>query len=106
MTEVQTFTSHLECSMTGERYAADTIHNLSAAGKPLLVRYHLEALAAAVTKQAIAARVPEFWRYREFLPVRRAENIVRLGEVMTPIIPLGKLAARLGAYRNRGQRAE
>jgi threonine synthase len=97
MDDFPTFVSHLECGETGKHYPADQLHGLSDAGKPLLVRYHLEALAAAVTKQAIAARVPEFWRYREFLPVRRAENIVRLGEVMTPIIPLGKLAARLGA---------
>ncbi|MFP6734946.1 MAG: threonine synthase, partial [Rhodospirillales bacterium] len=97
MDDLPTFVSHLECGETGKHYPADQLHGLSDAGKPLLVRYHLEALAAAVTKQAIAARVPEFWRYREFLPVRRAENIVRLGEVMTPIIPLGKLTARLGA---------
>ena len=43
-----TFVTHLECGMTGERVAADQIHNLSAAGKPYLVRYDLEAVAKAV----------------------------------------------------------
>ena len=41
--ERPTFVTHLECSMTGERYPADELHNLSRAGKPLLVRYDLAA---------------------------------------------------------------
>ncbi len=96
MSETPTFVTHLECSLTGERYPADTLHGLSKAGKPLLVRYDLDALAKSVSKSTIFARIPEFWRYREFLPVRRAENIVRLGEVMTPILPLPKISKRLG----------
>ena len=38
-TERPTFVTHLECSVTGERYPADELHNLSRAGKPLLVRH-------------------------------------------------------------------
>ena len=97
MAEIPTFVTHLECSLTGERYAADRLHGLSQAGKPLLVRYDLEALAKSVTKADVAARPTEFWRYREFLPVRRAENIVRLGEIVTPILSLATIAKRLGA---------
>ena len=97
MTEITTFVSHLECGLTGERVEADTLQGLSAAGKPLLVRYDFYGLRKAVTKQLIASRPPEFWRYREFLPIRKSENIVRLGEIMTPLIPLTKSAARLGA---------
>ena len=41
-TERPTFVTHLECSATGERYPADVLHNLSRAGKPLLVRYDLD----------------------------------------------------------------
>ncbi len=93
MPEVPTFVSHLECSMTGERYAADRVHGLSAAGKPLLVRYDLDALKGAVDKASLARRLDGgFWRYREFLPVRRAANVIALGEVVTPIIPLDRMA--------------
>ena len=95
--DVPTFVTHLECSLTGEHYEADTLQGLSKAGKPLLVRYDLFALRKAVSQADIARRAPEFWRYREFLPIRRAENIVRLGEVMTPIIPLPGIAKNLGA---------
>lgn len=91
MKEIETFVSHLECSYTGKRYAADQLHGLSEAGKPLLVKYDLEALSKAVCKEDLEARLPEFWRYREFLPIRKSENVVRLGEVMTPILPAEKL---------------
>lgn len=83
-----TFVTHLECSMTGKRYEADRLHNLSDDGWPLLVRYDLDALKAALSKEALAARPQDLWRYREFLPVRKTENIISLGEVMTPVLPL------------------
>lgn len=91
-----TFVTHLECSMTGERYAADKLHGLSSAGKPLLVRYDLDALGRAVSKDELMRREPDIWRYREFLPVRRSENIVSLGETMTPILDCPRLADALG----------
>ena len=79
-TERPTFVTHLECSATGERYAADEIHNLSKAGKPLLVRYDLAGIKKALSKDALGEPPPDLWRYRELLPVRRTENIVSLGE--------------------------
>lgn len=95
--ERPTFVSHLECGLTGEKYEADRLHGLSIAGRPLLVRYDLPALARSVTKETIAGRAPDLWRYREFLPVRRAANVVSLGEVMTPLVPLPRLQSDPGA---------
>jgi threonine synthase len=95
--EVETFTSHLECGLTGERFEADQPHGLSSVGRPLLVRYDLDALGRAVDKETVARRPAEFWRYREFLPVRRAGNVVRLGEVMTPLLPMPRIARALGS---------
>ncbi len=97
MKEYPTFVTHLECSYTGKLYQADKLHGLSEDGKPLLVRYDLEKLSASVTKEALNARLPEFWRYREFLPVRRSENIVRLGEIMTPLLPATNLQQEWGS---------
>ena len=94
--EYPNFVTHLECSETGKHYAADTLQGLSEAGKPLLVRYDLEALGKAVSKDDLVRRAPEFWRYREFLPIRKAENVVRLGEVMTPILPAPRLQSAMG----------
>jgi len=95
-TERNTFVTHLECAATGERYGADEVHNLSRAGKPLLVRYDLDGVRKSFSKEALSHRAPDLWRYRELLPVRRIDDIVSLGEAMTPIVPLPKLAAKLG----------
>jgi threonine synthase len=95
-TERPTFVTHLECSATGERYAADELHNLSRVGKPLLVRYDLDGVRRALSKDALAARPHDLWRYRELLPVRRLGNLVSLGEAVTPIVAMGKLAKALG----------
>lgn len=97
--ESDNFVTHLECSLNGDHYEAGELHNLSKAGKPLLVRYDLHRLAASVSKTQLAARPEDMWRYREFLPVRRAENIVSLGEVRTPLIECHELGRRLGARR-------
>ena len=86
----QTFVTHLECSLTGERYEADQLHGLSRAGRPLLVRYDLDGVRAALAKDALTARPTDLWRWRELLPVRRTENVVSLGEIETPLIPLVK----------------
>src|SRR6516165_8853474 len=90
-----TFVSYLECSLTGERYPADTLQTLSKAGRPLLVRYDLDGVRRALPREALSARPQTLWRYRELLPVRRPENVLSLGEVVTPLIPLPRIAARL-----------
>jgi threonine synthase len=92
-----TFVTHLECGLKGDRYPADEVHGLSQAGRPLLVRYDLPALARSISKQELAARPPGLWRYREFLPVRHSRNIVTLGEVETPLVYVPRLQAGRGA---------
>lgn len=87
-----TFVTHLECSMTGERYEADQLHGLSRVGRPLLVRYDLEAVKAALPKATLEARQTDLWRWRELLPVRHTENIVSLGEIETPLVAIPKSA--------------
>jgi len=87
-----TFVTHLECSMTGERYEADQLHGLSRVGRPLLVRYDLAAVKAAIPKAMIAARPTDLWRWREVLPVRHTRDIVSLGEIETPLIAIPRSA--------------
>ena len=93
----RSFVTHLECSGTGERVAADAPHNLSPAGRPLLVRYDLEAARESLTAAALAARPRDMWRWREILPVRDDADIISLGESETPLVPLARLAAEAGA---------
>ena len=88
--DIEYFASHLECTKTCERYEAGALHNLSAAGAPLFVRYDLEGLRGKLTPETLANRAPNFWRYRELLPICEAASIAALGEEMTPLIPLAR----------------
>ena len=92
-----TFVTHLECGKTGATLAADTLHNLSPDGWPLLVRYDLAAIKQSLSRAELEARPFDMWRYRELLPVRHHDNIVSLGELATPIIPAQRLMAELEA---------
>lgn len=94
--DCQTFVTHLECGLHGDTYDADVVHGLSKNGRPLLVKYDLQKLAGSITKEEVARRPPEMWRYREFLPVRRSDSIVSLGECHTPLVRLNKLEAGAG----------
>ncbi|MEH6714768.1 threonine synthase [Parasphingorhabdus flavimaris] len=86
--DITNFVTHLECSKTGEALPAGTVQNLSPAGAPILVRYDLDAVAGELTKEKLASRPADLWRYRELLPVASATNIVSLGEDMTPLVAL------------------
>jgi threonine synthase len=83
-----THVTHLECSLTGERYEAGQVHNLSRAGKPLLVRYDLESARRTLTRDSLAERAPGMWKWCELLP--HGIDPVSLGEPETPIVGLTK----------------
>lgn len=85
--------SHLECSETGERYEPGEVHGLSSVGKPLLVRYDLEVVADSLDRTALGDRREGLWRYHELLPVQTPDNRVSLGEVVTPLLPLWRMAS-------------
>jgi len=93
------FVTHLECSLTGERYPAGEPHNLSRAGKPLLVRYDMAKVRGSLTRESLAARPADMWAWRELLPLPEGAEPVSLGELQTPIAALARTAARSGASR-------
>ncbi|MGH6706469.1 MAG: threonine synthase [Sphingomicrobium sp.] len=90
------FMTHLECSLTGESYDAGQLHNLSRAGKPLLARYDLDAVADLLNREKLARRPAGMWKWRELLPLPEGVEPVSLGEVETPLIPLRRLGERHG----------
>ena len=90
------FMTHLECSLTGERYDSDRIQNLSRAGKPLLARYGLDAVAARLTRDELARRPKGMWKWRELLPLPEGEEPVSLGEPETPLVELNGVGLRQG----------
>jgi len=89
--------THLECGLCGLVHEARRLLNLCRnCGKPLLVRYDLSRSKTTLTKESLAARRPDLWRYREVLPVERDENIISLGEGWTPLLRARRLGETLG----------
>ena len=95
--DMQSFLSHLECALCGERLEADRLWNLCPkCGKPLLARYDLEAARAAVSPALMAGREPTMWRYGELLPVRDEAFRLSLGEGFTPLNRAPRLEGEAG----------
>ena len=89
--------THLECANCHLEHEARRLLNLCReCGKPLLVRYDLVQAGRTLTKESLAGRRADLWRYREVLPVDRDENIVSLGEGWTPLLPAHRLGKQLG----------
>ncbi|MFO8061265.1 MAG: threonine synthase, partial [Bacillota bacterium] len=91
-----THLSHLECPRCGEEYDPGQLQNLCACGSPLLVRYDLDSIGRSVDREELESGRGDMWRFREFLPVPE-EEIVSLGEGMTPIFPLPGAGSAIGA---------
>jgi len=96
MADFKTFVTHLECGLTGKTYPKGQLHNLSEAGRPLLVKYDLHAIKKNFKKSDLTGRLPDMWRWREMLPVTSAKNIVSLGEMITPLLCCPALDKRNG----------
>lgn len=91
------YMTHLECPKCGQHYNPDQLTQLCPeCSLPLLVKYDLQRLKNEVSKAALQGRPNNLWRYRELLPVKDPDNIVSLGEVITPLLSLAKLARENG----------
>jgi threonine synthase len=91
------FVSHVECTVCGHRHDAKRLLSVcERCGQMLAVRYDLERVRAAVSKEALRLRPPGMYRFRELTPLADAEEPVTLGEGGTPLLSLPRLAAHLG----------
>ena len=94
---MKSYLTHLECTACGDTFSADELHRLCAScGKVLYARYDLDAAGRALTRDDLAHRRGDMWRYFELMPVRDAGNVVSLGEGHTPMLQAERLGARLG----------
>ncbi|MEM7228500.1 MAG: threonine synthase, partial [Planctomycetota bacterium] len=85
------FVSHLEAAIDGTRFEPNqslTTHD----GRPIWVRYDLDAVRRAVRRDDLRDRPASMWRYRELLPLGRDDDQISLGETMTPLVPCPTLA--------------
>ncbi len=88
--------THLACALCGLRHEPNVLQNLCIeCGKPLLVKYDLDAVSKTLTRESLENREASLWRYREVLPVVDDANVVTLGEGWTPLFRAGRLADAL-----------
>jgi threonine synthase len=94
------FLTHVECTVCGRRHDPKRALTVcEACGQMLAARYDLDAVKAALTKEALRARPPGMYRFRELTPLAPGEEPVTLGEGSTPLLPLARLGAHLGLRR-------
>ena len=89
------FVTHLESAIDGTKFDADKIQTLHE-GRPLWVKYDLDAIGAAVDRDAFATRENSMYRYRELLPVGDEIEPVSLGEGNSPILRCDRLGEQFG----------
>src|SRR5271163_4715704 len=89
------FVSGLRCRECGRGYPAEALHVCDFCFGPLGVTYDYERVAAAISRESIAAGPRTIWRYAELLPVSDAAP-VDLGAGFTPLVRADRLAAELG----------
>ncbi len=87
--------THLACAACNASHEAQKLWNLCGqCGKPLLARYDTAALVGRFTRESLAGRGADLWRYREMLP--DPGEYQPMGEGFTPLIPAPRLAKRFG----------
>ncbi len=93
--DATSYVSHLESAIDGTEFPAGTVQTTHQ-GRPLWVRYDLDALRRAVDRDYLSERPAGMWRYAELLPLADQSNRISLQETMTPLVECPRLAARLG----------
>jgi threonine synthase len=88
-TQQLTTLSQLQCPQCGKAYSIFEKQTFApCCQQPLVAKYDY---TYAPNKAAFPNRQATMWRYVELLPVFEKENIVSLGEGMTPVLPLQRL---------------
>ncbi len=90
------FVTHLESAVDGTTYRHDQLHTTHE-GRPLWVRYDLDAVRRTVDRDAISARPADMWRVQELLPME--DEPVTLGESVTPLLETPALGDEIGVSR-------
>jgi threonine synthase len=89
------FVTHLESAWDQAKFEKGRVWSMHQ-GRPLWVRYDLDAVRRTIKPDAFRDRPPSLWRYRELLPLPADAEPVTLGEGMSPLLPCPRLGAELG----------
>lgn len=90
------YVSHLYCPKCEKEYEVHTVQSLCKCGSPLLVEYDLKKVSKNWIPSDLKGRRNDLWRYHELLPVVSDDNIVSMGEGMTPLIEMNRVGYDIG----------
>jgi len=93
--ESMSYVQGLRCCECGTEVPHAPVHVCEQCFGPLEVMYDYAAIRRALTRDTIAARPRNLWRYRELLPLLR-EPTVGPHSGFTPLVKADRLAAALG----------
>ncbi|TAK23425.1 MAG: threonine synthase [Chloroflexota bacterium] len=87
----------LECTNCGLSHDADAPNNVCrVCGKVLYARYDLASARRTLDRDCFRDRPADLWRYHELLPIRQPDNVITLGEGVTPLLRMPRLGESLG----------
>jgi threonine synthase len=89
------FVKGLECRECGEKYPKQPLHVCEACFGPLEIVYDYDAIKKSISREKIASRDRNLWRYRELLPID-GEPQVGLHSGYTPLVRARRLGDALG----------
>jgi threonine synthase len=89
------FVKALQCRECGQEYPQEPLHVCENCFGPLEIQYDYEGIKQTISREKIAARDRNLWRYRELLPID-GEPSVGLYSGFTPLVRAHRLAEALG----------
>lgn len=89
------FVKGLRCRECGQDYPKEPLHVCETCFGPLEIVYDYQGIKKSISREKIAAREKNLWRYRELLPID-GEPKVGLYSGFTPLIRAHRLGEALG----------
>jgi len=93
--EIMSFVTGLQCRECGQSYPQEPLHVCETCFGPLEIQYDYEQIKRSISREKIAMREHNLWRYRELLPID-GEPRVGLYSGFTPLVRAQRLGAALG----------
>jgi threonine synthase len=89
------FVKGLQCRECDQDYPKEPLHVCETCFGPLEIVYDYDGIGKTISREKIAARDKNLWRYRELLPIDR-EPQVGMYSGFTPLVKAHRLAQALG----------
>jgi threonine synthase len=86
------FQSAIDPTVTLDADVEQTMHE----NRPLWSRYDLDGVKRAMSKEVLASRPRDMWRYRELLPIGDEIEPIKIDKSFSPLINAPRFAGKMG----------